>query len=126
VFDQLHRARLPRFEAHRRTRRYVEAKSSGEVAVEAQTRIRLEKMVVRAHLNGPVAAIIDLDRDGPAIRIQFDITGRREYFTGYHRCLLVKRPDDGRSRVWCRPQMWPRPGFRESSRAHPPTPPPAR
>jgi hypothetical protein len=33
---------------------------------------------MRAHLNGPVAAIIDLDRDGAAVRIQFDVAGRRE------------------------------------------------
>jgi hypothetical protein len=54
---QLHAARLPRFEAHRRSRRDVEPETARRRAVENQRGIGFGKVIVRTDLDRPVAGV---------------------------------------------------------------------
>src|SRR5271166_3928067 len=82
-----HDTRLSRLEARRRAGRDIEAAAARLRAVEAQRRVRLEEMIVRAHLDRPVAGIGDLDLDGRAAGVQLDLAGRGEDLAGDHGCL---------------------------------------
>src|SRR6266852_3000313 len=73
VSDEAHLARLARLEAHRGAGGDVEAEAPRLVALEAERRVGLEEMVMRAHLDRPVARIGDLKLDGRTARVQFDL-----------------------------------------------------
>lgn len=57
-------------EAHRRAGRDVEAAAVRERAVEGELRVRLDEVVVAAHLYGPVAAARDGEPDAPPALVE--------------------------------------------------------
>src|SRR4030095_12617262 len=77
-------ARLSRFEAHRRPGGNIEPHAARLFAVELERRIGLEKMIMRADLNRPIAGIGDRQGRGLAAGIELDLTVLDEHFTGDH------------------------------------------
>src|SRR5882724_3581608 len=75
IGDEPHDAALARLEARRRTGRDVETVAARNGAVEAQRRVGLEEMVVRADLDRPVAGVGDLDLDRGAAGVELDVAG---------------------------------------------------
>ncbi|KAG5731386.1 hypothetical protein E4T56_gene19676, partial [Termitomyces sp. T112] len=68
--DQFHRALLAGFETHRGARDDVEPHAMGGGAVEAQGRIGLGEVVVRADLDGPVAGVAHHQGQGGAAGVE--------------------------------------------------------
>src|SRR5216683_2099581 len=96
VSDEAHLARLARLEAHRGAGGDVEAEAPRLVALEAERRVGLEEMVMRAHLDRPVASIGDLKLDGRTARVQFDLARLGDDFAGDHgACSSADRLVDG-------------------------------
>ncbi len=95
IGHQCHLAPLPRLEAHRRARGDIEAHAARRVAVKAQRLVGFEEMIMRAHLNGPVAAVGDFQGDAGGARVEFDVALGRDDFTGDHGGLLADRLMDG-------------------------------
>src|SRR5262245_41886122 len=77
-------ARLPGLEAHRGAGRDVEPHAARLGAVKLQRRIGLEEMIVRAHLDRPVAGIRHRQGDGLAAGIELDLAVLDEGFAGNH------------------------------------------
>jgi hypothetical protein len=71
--DQLYLPGLTRLEPHRGAGDDVKAHAPRLFPFELQRRIGLEKMIVAANLNGPVASIADRKLDLPATTIEFDL-----------------------------------------------------
>src|SRR5580658_7500156 len=82
--DELDLARLAGLEAHRGSGGDVEPHAARFLAVEFQRRIGFEKMIVRADLNRPVAAVGDRDRHAPAALVELDLAVFDKEFAGYH------------------------------------------
>src|SRR5258708_29645309 len=100
VSDEAHRARLARLEAPRGTGGDVEAEAPRLVAVEAQRRVGLEEMIMRAHLDRPGAGIGDLNIHCLAARIQFPVARRPADFAWDHwPCSSADRLG-GRDPLW--------------------------
>src|SRR5262247_1706253 len=78
-------ARLPGLEAHRGAGRDVEPHAARLGAVKLQRRIGLEEMIVRAHLDRPVAGIRHRQGDGLAAGVELDLAILDEVFAGDHR-----------------------------------------
>src|SRR5262245_28021207 len=87
--DQRDLTRLAGLEAHRGAGRNVETHAARLGAIEFQRRVGLEEMVVRAHLDRPIAGIRHRQRDGLAAGIELDLTITDEVFAGDHQipCL---------------------------------------
>jgi hypothetical protein len=66
--DQLDAALLARLEAHGGARGDVQAHAARRGAVEAERRVGLGEVIVRADLDRPVAGVLDDDGDGRAAR----------------------------------------------------------
>src|SRR5215475_6303389 len=77
-------ARLPGLEAHRGAGRDVEPHAARLGAVKLQRRIGLEEMIVRAHLDRPVAGIRHRQGDGLAAGIELDLAVLDEGFARNH------------------------------------------
>src|SRR5436309_16140862 len=84
IGDELDLARLSRFETHGRAGRDIETTAARIVAVEGERRVGLEKMVVGANLDRPVAGVRDGERDARSPGIQLDIAIGRKQLTGDH------------------------------------------
>src|SRR6516162_4499552 len=82
--DQRDLARLARLEAHGRAGGDIEPHAARLFAIELQRRIGLEKMIVRADLDRPIAAIGDRERNRFAIGIELDLPVLDEHFTWDH------------------------------------------
>mmetsp|Transcript_95716 Transcript_95716/g.270348 ORF Transcript_95716/g.270348 Transcript_95716/m.270348 type:complete len:212 (-) Transcript_95716:274-909(-) len=67
-----HCLRVARLEAHGGARGDVEAEAVGLRTVELQRLVRLDKVVVRADLDGPVASVCDPELDQLPARVQLD------------------------------------------------------
>src|SRR5260221_14493953 len=80
VSDEAHLARLARLEAHRGTGGDVEAEAPRPVSVEAQLRVGVEKMIMRAHLGRPDAGICDLKKPRLPAVLQFGFARGRDEF----------------------------------------------
>ncbi len=52
-------------------------------------------MIMRAHLDGPVAAVRDLERDRRTARIDLDLAGCRDDLSGNHNIASADRVMDG-------------------------------
>src|SRR5258708_8621086 len=81
-----HGARLAGLEAHGGAGGDVEAHTLGPLAVEPESLVGLEEMIVAANLDRPVAGVGDLQRDRVAALagIEFKFTLRGEDFTWLH------------------------------------------
>src|SRR5262249_20759306 len=79
-------ARLARLKAHRRSGGDVEPHAARLLAVELQRRVGLEKLVVRADLDRPIAGIGHRQRQRLAAGIEFDLAVLDEHLAGDH-CL---------------------------------------
>src|SRR3984893_15144387 len=64
--NEQHRLGIARLEAHRGSRRNIQAHSVCRRAIESQGAIYLKKMKMRTDLNGPIARIGDFQFDFPA------------------------------------------------------------
>src|SRR5580704_19742787 len=73
--DQRHLAALTGLEAHRGAGRNIEAHAAGLYTIELQRWIGLEKVIVRADLDRPVAAVRDGERQRFAALVELDFTG---------------------------------------------------
>src|SRR5205823_1336019 len=71
--DQRHVARLAGFEAHGRTGRDIEPHATRLSAIEFESRIGLEEMVMRAHLDRAIARVGDRDGRGLAPSVERDV-----------------------------------------------------
>src|SRR5215469_13883176 len=91
IGDEPHGAGLSGLEARRGAGRDVEAEAARLGAVEAERRVGLAEMVVRADLDRPVAGIGDFDLDGLAPLIELDLAGAGDDFSGDHTRLLADR-----------------------------------
>src|SRR5262249_37485555 len=82
--DQRDLAGLPRLEPHRRAGGDVEPHAARLSAIELQRRVGLEEMIVRAHLDRPVAGVRHRQRHGLAAGIEGDVAGLDEELAGDH------------------------------------------
>src|SRR5689334_15702706 len=73
VLDEPHRALLARLEADRGARRDVEAIAARRLALEQQRGVRLVKVIMRADLHRPVAAVLHLHLERRAADVQRDV-----------------------------------------------------
>src|SRR5262249_43805476 len=83
--DELNPLALSRLKAHRRPGGDVEPHAVSFAPVEAERAVGLEKMVVTAHLNWPIAGIGDGDLDGLAAVVEGDFPRRRPHLSGNER-----------------------------------------
>ncbi|QTK80696.1 hypothetical protein AT6N2_C3211 [Agrobacterium tumefaciens] len=91
---QRHQRYLPLLaglETHCRAGRNIETHAARLVAVEEETRIGLEKMVVAAHLHRPVARIGDFDGHGRLAGIEFDAALCGNDFAWVHSSISTLR-----------------------------------
>src|SRR5262249_36516189 len=84
VGDEADLSALTRFETNRRARRNIEALTAGRLAFEGERGIDLVEMVVRADLDGPVAAVGDNEGDRRTAGIDLDLVGCWHDLSGYH------------------------------------------
>jgi len=68
-------ARLARLEAHRRSRRNIEAIAKRSASIEGERRVRFGEMILTANLNRSVACVGNSKRDGRPILVQDDLAG---------------------------------------------------
>src|SRR5690349_12123550 len=101
--DQLESALLPRLEAHRSARGDVQSHAMRGSTVEAQRGVGLGEVVVRAHLDRPVAGVLDDDRRRAAARVQDEIGAVGQQFAGDHAPPLMQWVG-ARSPAWCHPE----------------------
>src|SRR5688500_3256888 len=94
--DEVHFPLLPRLEPHCRAGGYVEPVAACRGAVELERAVGLEEMIVRTHLNGPVAGVGDLQRQGCAALVEGDRAGRGDDLSRNHGVTGSAR---GRSRA---------------------------
>src|SRR6185312_10199849 len=83
--DQRDVAALARLEPPRGARRQVEPHAARLPAVELQRRVGLEEMIVRAHLDRPIAGVGDSQRHRLAALVELDLAVLDEHFAGDHR-----------------------------------------
>ncbi|MNM80913.1 hypothetical protein D3C81_928960 [compost metagenome] len=81
---QLDIAALSRFEAHGGAGGNVQAHAATGGAVEGQGVVGFEKVIVRADLDRPVAAVGHRHADRAAADVEFDVAGPDLVFTGNH------------------------------------------
>src|SRR6202011_6282436 len=96
---QRHLAALARLEAHRRAGRDVEAHAARLLAIEFERRVGLEEMIMRTHLNRPVAGVGHRQPHGLAPGVERDLAFFDEHLTGNHLAL----PHTPR---WPTPHSW--------------------
>ena len=82
--DQLDCSLLPRLESHRGSRGDVETKASRRGTIERQRSVGFREVIMRAHLDRPVAGVCDRQPNGRPAGIELDLTVLREEFTGNH------------------------------------------
>src|SRR5439155_20968414 len=115
---QLHRARLPGLETHRRAGRNVEPKAARRIAIEREGAVGLEEMKMRADLDRAVAGVGNGERNRGSVHVQLDLAGAGDESAWNHPAL--NGWDRARSRVSYRREMSLRPGCRESCPRCPP------
>src|SRR6266481_3000263 len=77
-------ARLARLEAHRRSRRNVQAIPKRSASIEGERRVRFGEMIMTANLNRSVACVGNSKRDGRPILVQDDLAGCWKNLARYH------------------------------------------
>src|SRR5262249_33200685 len=75
---------LAGLEAHGGARGQVQAHAVGLLAVADEGAVDLEEVEVRADLHGPIAGVVDRDRDGRASGVQLDVRSVEQVFAGNH------------------------------------------
>src|SRR5690606_21828320 len=81
---KFHRSLLPRFEPYRRTGGDVQTEAARPRTVEAQRTVDLREVIVRSHLNRPVAPIDDVQGHHLAPDVQFEVAGFDQDFARDH------------------------------------------
>ena len=84
---QLHLFLIAGLKAHRRASRNVEPHAARGSTIELQGTVGLKKMVVRAHLDRPVAAVRHRKGMRPALDIERNVAAKREDFSRNHAVL---------------------------------------
>ena len=84
IVDQFNGALLTRFKTNGRSRGNVESHAVGCRAVKSQSAIGLGKVIVRSHLNGAVAGVLNHQGAGSAANIQGMLALVYKKFTGCH------------------------------------------
>src|SRR5215207_1343706 len=84
IGDQLDLTLLPGLETHRRAGGDVEAEAFRGRPIEAKRLVGLEEVVVRAHLDGPVAGVGHLQPERGAAGVDLDVIALAEHFAGIH------------------------------------------
>src|ERR1700719_3708264 len=85
--DERHLAALAGLEAHRRPGRDVEAHAARLLAIEFERRVGLEEMIMRPHLDRPVAGVGHRQGHGLAAGVERDLAFFDEHLTGNHLAL---------------------------------------
>src|SRR3989344_3043817 len=85
--DQFHIAALPGFETHRSAGRDIQAHTARCAALKGQRIVGLEEVVMRADLDGPVAAVGHAQADRATAGIKLDFAVLDLVFAGDHRCF---------------------------------------
>ena len=117
---QLDGALLPWLKSNRQPRGNIQPHAACCHSIKAQCAIGFSKVVVRAHLNGPVCRVLHHDGDRTTARIQNMVRAvRRNDFTGSHVFQVIekgiKQSAGEQSPAWCRPGKWLQLGYQESS-----------
>src|SRR5262245_5723936 len=103
VGDQANFAGEARLEAHRRSRRNVQAIPKGSLSIKSESPVGLSKMIMASDLDRSVACVGDSKRDGCSILVQDNLASRRKNLARYHvnppfpKRTLVRRKPAGAS-----------------------------
>ena len=81
---QSHLARLTGLEPHRRAGGNVEPHAARLGAIEAQRRVGLEEMIMRADLDRSIARVVDAESRGGTAGIEFDLATAKEILARLH------------------------------------------
>jgi hypothetical protein len=87
---QRHFPLLAGLEAHGSAGRDVQPVTSGGLAIELQRRVDLVKVVVRSHLDRPVAVVFHYHTSGFAPDVESNVAGLDPVFTWDHHALLTR------------------------------------
>src|SRR5262245_4470273 len=82
---------LARFEAHRRSRRNVQAIPKSSLSIKGESRVGLSEMIMTADLDRPVASVRNAKRDGRSILVQDNLARCWNNLARYH----VNSPPNG-------------------------------
>src|SRR5699024_1008682 len=81
---QVHAACIAGFKTHRGTSRRIQPHAARRESVELQLRVGFSKVIVRAHLHGPVATVDHVDNSCCFISVTGDGFLSRKILTGNH------------------------------------------